>query len=78
MNGSSLGNIASLNFEISSSWLWSTLAVIFLIFAFVTLILMYHWSKYGRKEKGIFFTEAVYFVGAVFFLLSAVASIVAF
>jgi lipopolysaccharide export LptBFGC system permease protein LptF len=61
--------------NIKKEWLWMILLVAFLIFCLISLVLIYHWYRYGRGEKGVLIAGAVYFIGSVFLFLGAVLSI---
>lgn len=65
--------------EIKDDWLWIIFSFVFVIFAIMTLVLMYHWNKYGLwHNKGVFLAEAAYLLGSAFFILGAIASVLSF
>ena len=47
---------------------WFILGLVLLFFAVVSIILVYHWRKYGSKSKHIAFAEIVYFPVALVFI----------
>lgn len=49
------------DFFIHPKFLWLGLGVILLLFAIVSLILVYHWITYGYKLMATTFMGAVYF-----------------
>lgn len=60
-------------FFINSQILWVILAVIFLLYAIMSFVLLYHWRNYGMGSRIIFRAEIIYF--AVSFVLFVLAII---
>ncbi|GEM_PF-3966058 len=58
--------------------LWLILSVVFLIFLIFSLILVYHWNKFGFHALAVGVAEAVYFAVSIFLILGAVGSILLF
>ena len=52
----------------------------FFIFLFLIMsaILVFHWHRYGMKSRVIVVAEIVFFIGALFFMLTAAFSIFLF
>jgi len=77
----SLGNMlngATKGLVLNENILWLIFILTFVLFLVFSLILVYHWHRFGMRAKGIFLAESVYFSGSVFFLLGAVASVMLF
>ncbi len=67
------GNV-SLNFPLEKI-LWIAFFVVLVIFATVSVILMYHWRKYGMRNKHFIFAEILYFVTAAVIIFVGVVSL---
>ena len=47
----------------------------FLVFAIVSLILVYHWHRYGRGDAKVMLFETAYFVAGIAIIISAVGAL---
>lgn len=68
----------SSSFVVNSDFLWLILSLVFLVFLVLSLILVFHWNKFGSHALAIGTAEAVYFFVSAFLILGAVASILLF
>jgi len=55
---------------------WFILGLFMLFFAIISIILVYHWKRYGFKSKQIAFAEVVYFPVALLFIGMAIFSLI--
>ncbi len=54
------------NININPGAIFSLLFLFFIIFtAIISLIMFWHWKRYGFGQKGIFLAEIVYLTGLV-------------
>lgn len=60
----------------SPTVVWFILGLFMLFFAMVSIVLVYHWKKYGFKSKQIAFAELVYFPVSLLFIGGAVFSLI--
>ena len=51
------------------------LIVFFVLYLIVTLILMYHWSEYGMKSRGVIFGRLVFLCGSAFLFFVAITAL---
>jgi len=58
--------------------LWAAFAIIAGIYAIISIILFYHWSRYGMNNRYIYLAEGIFVVVSIILLLVAVGSIVLF
>ena len=49
-----------------------------LLFLIMSVILMFHWHRYGMKARAIVTAEIIFFLGALVFILAAAFSIFLF
>jgi hypothetical protein len=69
-----LENMSTISLEISKTFLWGFLGVFFAIYALVSIILMYHWRRYGMKNSAIIFAEALFtFVSVGLFAVASIS-----
>jgi fucose permease len=78
MGNLSFGNVPSIFFEVSQKQLWFAFLIILSAFFIMSLVLMYHWNKYGMKSKGIILAKVIYFVGSAVILIGAFSIILTF
>lgn len=50
--------------------------VVFILYAIVSAMLVYHWNRFGKNDKVIQFAQMVYFTVSLLLLLVAVFSII--
>lgn len=62
--------------QFSPLMLWGVLAVALVCFSVVTVILVYHWTRYGNKNVHIAIAEAVYLPVSLILIAFAIFSIV--
>ena len=59
------------SYLITPQALWIVLLSIFVFFGLFSLILIYHWRKFGMKNKKIAFMEFLFFSVSFFLILVA-------
>jgi len=64
--------------QISSSplILWFILGLVLLFFAIFSVILVYHWRRYGFESEKVAFTEKIYFPVSIILIGAAILSII--
>ena len=67
-----LGNLHSF---ISKPILFAVFGVLCLVFAIVSLVLLFHWDKYALDKTTIITAQAIFFIGGAFILLIAFLSV---
>ncbi|MBX4210571.1 hypothetical protein KW783_01215 [Candidatus Parcubacteria bacterium] len=68
MNYSIAGNLSPV---IGTHLVWILLTVVGIIFFVVSLMLFYHWQKYGMHSKKILLAEIIFVAGGLALLLAA-------
>ncbi|MFP4022447.1 MAG: hypothetical protein ACLFTS_01185 [Candidatus Paceibacterota bacterium] len=58
--------------------IWLILGVVLIIYAVFTIILNYHWKRYGKDNKAIKAVKGIYFIVSLVLLLSAIVSALLF
>ena len=69
------GEIAGIGFV---NVLWFVLTLAFVISFIFSLILFYHWNRYGIGKIAVWSTEVIYIFGIIFLVLGALASLLLF
>ena len=62
------------NLRISPFAVWITLAIVFVAFLIISLILTYHWIRFGVNPKKMTAITIVYLVGGIILILVMFAS----
>ena len=64
------------NFHITISpfSVWITLAAAFVVFLIISLILIYHWIRFGVNPKKMTAITLIYLIGGVILILAMLAS----
>ncbi len=63
---------------LSANFLLLILAFVFVVAVIMTIVLFYHWRRYGSGNAIIGFAGIVYLAGVVIFLTAAAASATSF
>ena len=73
-----LKNLSVVDIAIGSDILWLIFVLVLAIFLIFSLILVYHWNRFGMRALAIGTAELVFFAGGAFLLMGAAASIALF
>jgi hypothetical protein len=58
--------------------LWIVFGLAVLIFFIMTVVILFHWNKYGMKSGMVIVAEIIYLAGSIVFLSSAMLSLIMF
>jgi hypothetical protein len=64
-----------LSFNIGKPLLWLVLVIFLSIYAIVSIVLFYHWRKYGMKNKSILLAEGLFVVVSLGLFVIAISSL---
>jgi len=78
MKPGALEKVLDYNFSINADILWFILSIVTFGFIIFSLMLFYHWNRFGRRAVAVSLAEAIYLAGSIFFILGAAASVVLF
>ena len=53
--------------------MWSIVGVVLFIYTVISVILNYHWKRYGKRNKAISLVKRVYFITSGVLIVSAVS-----
>lgn len=71
-------NLASVDIAIKPEMMWLFLVIVIAVFLIFSIILVYHWHKFGMRALAVGTAELIFFVGAFLLVLGASASIALF
>ncbi|MCK5026938.1 MAG: hypothetical protein KAS07_00815 [Candidatus Pacebacteria bacterium] len=71
-----LNEVSKPAFFITPTMLWLVFAVVFVLFAVISAVIIYHWYTYGYAPKAVSRVLKVYFFGSGCIVISAIASII--
>jgi hypothetical protein len=66
------------NFEIPPIAMWGIFGIFFLIFATISAVLIYHWRRYGMRNRSIVLAEVVYLSVSALIIIGAITSLIAY
>jgi hypothetical protein len=58
--------------------LWVFFGIFLLGYAVASIVLYYHWRKYGKNNAAIIFAEFIFFLGTAFLVYLAVMGLLVF
>lgn len=63
---------------ISNQTMSIAFVVVFLIYAIMSITLLYHWYKFSRKASSIFLAQTIYFIGSLIIFIGMISAIIFF
>ena len=56
--------------------LWGLFGVFFIVFVILSVVLIYHWQRYGMSNKKIILAQSVYLIVSLVFIVVAVTTLI--
>ena len=72
------GNLSIASIALPTNIVWGLLLIIAIIVGLVTIVLYYHWIRYGMGDKGVILAQVLYTLVVLFSLGAMLSSIIAY
>jgi RsiW-degrading membrane proteinase PrsW (M82 family) len=65
-------------FQIDTGYLWGLLALVLIVFAVISAVLLFHWNNYNTENSSKFLIKSVFWSTSFVLIISATVSLLVF